>query len=878
MSLRWGYLPYGSYDIGNRPGIIMKYLHNLIKKPAHILLVDQLCSLEPWLKEHDYVVLESFEHTHTGCIVRTKNNQNRYTKHLPWCHTSSEIRYVVTYQHNDIPAAFELLHQLCQKKRLRISYMDLWMDSITLTQTSTHYRGIIEQCMLYFMKYQWHVSLNIFIANCQRIPAFSNYFAINPEEKKHLQCTIDTLRASITNHITQWMHTLQNNILHTMQTEEEITERYALKELPLQIMTLSGAILELFKNTHILSPFTIKHIIWNYQNDDQPAQDLIASNSHYLNELPPTHPKEGSYLPEPSHTLKQKRTWRINKKTTIWLTLLPLIFILHESHAWWKHKTILANLSSPWSQLGPKIHESLYLEDSWSGQIHALFLGKKKAELSIRAQSQFNELMRQQLQTSIQDAHTLNEWQRHIINTWPNTAFTNINDNLKWIELLDVSISIPQQVIAYWLTTAHQEAKGLNRYIALYAYKHHKSYTHINQWLFETSVAEHLLKTMPPNTQKHYLRAYLGHWQQHTYLLQEIQNTSTSTAFIETLHRALEEQDALQEESQHAINALDHMALNEEMELWLSKQSWKMTPSPQITGALKTIVNLFEHTNHPKKAYVLAKSIFEKKQSVFENPQALPHVMIPILKHGLSLSLEASMHYLNDMYIEQVYNTFQQNIKPYYPFNPTATQDVPVHTLIEFFGKNGKINQFYTQWLEPFVSIENMKLIPHSMLGLHLPLPEKLVHVLTQARLIHHIFLPQNQPRFETMMTVNPWPQTLDNIMIKMDGRKRILSAQNNNTIIQGPIEQAMTLVFKDIGNQNHYLHAKGPWSWLHLLDQAQVTQDVDKSQFHVTWNIDGMSIQGTLTFSSSFNIMSRALLTHFTLPEHLISQSKISV
>lgn len=59
---------------------------------------------------------------------------------------------------------------------------------------------------------------------------------------------------------------------------------------------------------------------------------------------------------------------------------------------------------------------------------------------------------------------------------------------------------------------------------------------------------------------------------------------------------------------------------------------------------------------------------------------------------------------LNSLWYDEVYNQYANEILPFYPFNPMATESVSIESFKSFFGKKGTWNQFYKRYLNKILA------------------------------------------------------------------------------------------------------------------------------------------------------------------------------
>lgn len=88
-------------------------------------------------------------------------------------------------------------------------------------------------------------------------------------------------------------------------------------------------------------------------------------------------------------------------------------------------------------------------------------------------------------------------------------------------------------------------------------------------------------------------------------------------------------------------------------------------------------------------------------------PQPLQNWIIVMITESNQQLMALAKHYINNVWESTVYNTYNEKLKYQYPLNPTSNTELALDQFSSFFGPNGTLSIFYTQYLQPFIDNSN---------------------------------------------------------------------------------------------------------------------------------------------------------------------------
>ncbi|OWO78903.1 hypothetical protein B5C26_22775 [Photorhabdus luminescens] len=221
---------------------------------------------------------------------------------------------------------------------------------------------------------------------------------------------------------------------------------------------------------------------------------------------------------------------------------------------------------------------------------------------------------------------------------------------------------------------------------------------------------------------------------------------------------------------------------------------------------------------------------------------------------------------------DTVVRQYQTYLAGRYPFNPEATQDVPLSEFERFFRPGGTLDAFYQQNLKPFV--ENN--LTHSADGKQLIRPDVLAQLKLADRIRDTFFTPQNG--LGTQFAIEPLSLTgnkrrsllnLDGQLLDYaHGRSSIVHLIWPNSMRAG-VESQLTLIPDASGKSPRAISFTGPWAQLRLINSGKLT-NVRQDSFDVRFTVDGGDMTYRIYVDESDNPFAGGLFSQFRLPDTL--------
>nr|WP_197535157.1 type VI secretion system membrane subunit TssM [Photorhabdus asymbiotica] len=281
-------------------------------------------------------------------------------------------------------------------------------------------------------------------------------------------------------------------------------------------------------------------------------------------------------------------------------------------------------------------------------------------------------------------------------------------------------------------------------------------------------------------------------------------------------------------------------------------------------AALKAVQLRLEQNN--------SDPIFDVQQLAKNLPEPLNRWVGELAEQAWRVVMMEAVRSLEVEWHDSVVKQYQTYLAGRYPFNPDATQDVPLSEFDRFFRPGGTLDAFYQQNLKPFV--ENN--LTYSDDGKQLIRPDVLAQLKLADRIRDTFFTPQNG--LGTQFAIEPISLTgnkrrsllnLDGQLLDYaHGRSSIVHLVWPNSMRSG-VESQLTLIPDTSGKSPRSISFTGPWAQLRLINSGKLT-NVRQDSFDVLFSVDGGDMTYRIYVDESDNPFAGGLFSRFKLPDTL--------
>lgn len=235
---------------------------------------------------------------------------------------------------------------------------------------------------------------------------------------------------------------------------------------------------------------------------------------------------------------------------------------------------------------------------------------------------------------------------------------------------------------------------------------------------------------------------------------------------------------------------------------------------------------------------------------------------------------QSSRQYINHAWNEQIYQPYVNMLQNKFPFGQSENE-VGINDFNTFFNPNGKIQQFYKEYLQTFINTSQAQWEIKEVDNKRLPIAEGVIDNLMRANVISHIFFPNNTSQTHIQFSIEK--MTLDPVIANLSlniGQQQLLDSQQENAYLQGVIWPEMNagLHIDTIEGKNYAIEEKGIWGFFRLLDKLNVISDPnDPNTIQILVDINGTTGRYLVKTNNSVNPFIPGILKDFQLKSKIV-------
>jgi intracellular multiplication protein IcmF len=301
---------------------------------------------------------------------------------------------------------------------------------------------------------------------------------------------------------------------------------------------------------------------------------------------------------------------------------------------------------------------------------------------------------------------------------------------------------------------------------------------------------------------------------------------------------------------------------------------------------LKTFTNTFlVIDNHGQASFQYLRSYFNQTQyndTLYRSGEMAKHLPEPLaiwlnqINDDIWLCLyQSTKSYLNEQWHSQIYQAYTNEVEKTYPFNETG-QEISISKFEEYFSPNGRIQQFFREYLLPFINTNQAQWELKAINDKHFNLNSATIDAFIQANVITNMFFPNNASN--TRIQFNLEKMSLDPVIGQLKltiGEQSLNDNQQESAYVNNLIWPQLnsSLKIQTIDGQNFEIDETGYWGFFKLLQQVNVLADPnDPSALQILLEINGNSGRYLLKTSTLLNPFTPGILNHFKLEEKIIN------
>ena len=289
-----------------------------------------------------------------------------------------------------------------------------------------------------------------------------------------------------------------------------------------------------------------------------------------------------------------------------------------------------------------------------------------------------------------------------------------------------------------------------------------------------------------------------------------------------------------------------------------------MSPSPQEKAFLLS-KNYFQHASD-----AVPNAIIQQSRQL---PAPLSTWVQQINTQSLKLIFKQSFSHINHQWRTIIYPQFVSNIAHHYPFDKSSSANVSIADFTQFFRHRGTMDQFFQDYLAPFINTEQTKWKNKSFADLRMPFSKQISEQIIRARLINKMYFRNGKLKVRFALQPIEISSQIKDILIELEQQK-LFSYPGSSRLgyFKWPhgSNHSASILQQGPKGLSKKIEVEGPWALFRILDQATITEKNNTKHFNVTFNIAGQKNHYHLIADDVVNPFIHGIIEYFDLPEQI--------
>ncbi|MET4696841.1 type VI secretion system membrane subunit TssM [Endozoicomonas lisbonensis] len=308
--------------------------------------------------------------------------------------------------------------------------------------------------------------------------------------------------------------------------------------------------------------------------------------------------------------------------------------------------------------------------------------------------------------------------------------------------------------------------------------------------------------------------------------------------------------------------------------------------APAIQEVLASVRELHDFLNEmvlaadsDEQAYAAARARFQRsgndvikrlRTRAARMPEPVKGWLISMADSSWGLLLDGSRRYVNTAWQDQVYSAYQNSLQNRYPFADSGDdrREAPWQDFNRFFKPDGVEQQFFNEYLKPFVDTRKWRV--KTLDGRGLSLSGNTLTQLRRASLIRQSFY-KGSSELNVNFKLQPTRLDSDVRLFSLElGEQRLKYSHGPRIVKQfnwrSADDSRARIIFEDLNDTVNRQEFEGDWAWFRLLDASELLSTSDPREFSLTFNERGRKARFRLIAGSSDNPFDTSLLRNYRL------------
>lgn len=262
-----------------------------------------------------------------------------------------------------------------------------------------------------------------------------------------------------------------------------------------------------------------------------------------------------------------------------------------------------------------------------------------------------------------------------------------------------------------------------------------------------------------------------------------------------------------------------------------------------------------------------------------EQPSAVANWLTVVSNSAWQNIMQGAAEYINQYWQKNIYPYWQSKLKNRFPLDYNSTNNIEIADFNNFFAPSGKIDNFITAYIKPFISTQSQLWQWKSLDGIKLPLNPVVLNDFIKSNLLQKMFYSENVSDAQATANISLLYSKPRNINVIWTNDNNIIelgrSRRSNKIIANIPSSAKQSIAIKSSHNKKDsgslLYSSSGQWSIMQLLKNAKISSTRYPNQYIAEFISNNYIIKLHIQFLQNNNPLLPGLLHPFDIPETLL-------
>ena len=294
--------------------------------------------------------------------------------------------------------------------------------------------------------------------------------------------------------------------------------------------------------------------------------------------------------------------------------------------------------------------------------------------------------------------------------------------------------------------------------------------------------------------------------------------------------------------------------------------------------AISTQADVNQSAFNAARAFMKGKKnpIYTLSQQAKKAPKPIARWLDSIAQSSWQLIATATMKRINNAWQTSVLSEYGMHIKGRFPLRANASSELGMDHFEHFFAQQGTLDQFFTQYLAPFVNNQHVLWTAYQQDGMGLPLTQKDIHIFQSMKKIQDLYFDQNDKKPRLKFSIKPIELDRRSAALKfIVGNKQLNYAHGPQRplSISWPMvdgQEATKLIISDFNGHHNVFNSYGAWSLFRAFSHHNLHAASQGQGYIFTLNMGSHRAVFKILSDAPMAAFKLQGLNNFTLPKTL--------